>query len=177
MKTIFSPHTLVRQAEQADNRNRTATSILTVNIFEVNNDPARFSNTPYQMLGYATLEQTPTFNGSVKDNDTVEDRVPREKFDRKGSFFRHRDWFMHRHVTRHYSIWGSGKQGKEKRNRLRAIVKEKRSLEFEIFKSNRSIHKFFPSVNRVCARWMYPMDDMWVSLFDRARRSISTFVV
>ena len=45
-----------------------------MNIFEVNNYPPRFLSTPYQLLGYATLEQIPLFNGSVSDNDTVSER-------------------------------------------------------------------------------------------------------
>lgn len=62
------------QAEQADNVNRSATTILTVTIFEINLFRPTFLNTPYRLVGYTTyntLDHIPTLNGSVSDNDTV----------------------------------------------------------------------------------------------------------
>ena len=61
------------QAEQADNRNRSATAVLRVNVYELNLYPPSFLNQPYLMLGYLTnnLDQIPLFNGSVADDDTV----------------------------------------------------------------------------------------------------------
>jgi hypothetical protein len=61
------------KAEQADNINRSVTTILSVNVYEINLYPPSFLNTPYTMIGYSTynIEQLPIFNGSVSDNDTV----------------------------------------------------------------------------------------------------------
>ena len=61
------------QAEQADNRNRSATAVLRVNVYELNLYPSSFLNQPYVMLGYLTnnLDQIPSFNGSVADDDMV----------------------------------------------------------------------------------------------------------
>ncbi|CAF1114625.1 unnamed protein product [Adineta ricciae] len=62
---------LLVKAEQADNPNRFATTILRVNVYEINLYPPNFLNTPYTMFGYSTnnIDQIPVFNGSVQDND------------------------------------------------------------------------------------------------------------
>ncbi|CAF3352247.1 unnamed protein product [Rotaria sp. Silwood1] len=60
-------------AEQVDNKNRSVTTILHVNVYELNIYPPSFLNLPYIMTGYATnnLNQIPIFNGSISDNDTM----------------------------------------------------------------------------------------------------------
>jgi len=62
-----------KKAEQLDNTNRSVTTILYVNVYEINLYPPSFLNLPYIIIGYATynIEQIPIFNGSVSDNDTV----------------------------------------------------------------------------------------------------------
>ncbi|CAF0944633.1 unnamed protein product [Rotaria sordida] len=64
---------LLIKAEQVDNKNRSITTILHVNVYELNIYPPNFLNLPYIMIGYATnnLNQIPIFNGSINDNDMM----------------------------------------------------------------------------------------------------------
>ncbi|CAF2796273.1 unnamed protein product [Rotaria sp. Silwood2] len=64
---------LLIKAEQVDNKNRSVTNILHVNVYELNIYPPSFLNLPYIMTGYSTnnLNQIPIFNGSINDNDTM----------------------------------------------------------------------------------------------------------
>lgn len=61
------------QAQQVDNADRSVTTILSVNVYELNIYPPSFLGSPYLMIGYKTenLNEIPTFNASVNDNDTV----------------------------------------------------------------------------------------------------------
>jgi hypothetical protein len=61
------------KAQQADNVNRSATTILHVNVYEINLYPPSFLNLPYIIIGYAsyTIDQMLVLNGSISDNDTV----------------------------------------------------------------------------------------------------------
>ncbi|UJR10619.1 hypothetical protein I4U23_014816 [Adineta vaga] len=64
---------LLIKAEQIDNSNRSVTTILHVNIFEINLYPPSFFNSPYSMFGYLSnnIDQIPIFNGTVIDNDAL----------------------------------------------------------------------------------------------------------
>ncbi|CAF1625489.1 unnamed protein product, partial [Didymodactylos carnosus] len=64
---------LLLKAEQEDNANRSVTTILYVNVYEINLYPPRFVNSPYSLIGYTinSREQTPSFNGTVTDSDIV----------------------------------------------------------------------------------------------------------
>lgn len=52
---------------------RLVTTILHVNVYELNLYAPRFFETTYRMIGYTTnnLDQIPTLNGSVSDMDKV----------------------------------------------------------------------------------------------------------
>ncbi|CAF1322015.1 unnamed protein product [Adineta ricciae] len=62
---------LLIKAEQENNPNRFATTVLHVNIYELNLYPPRFLSSPYIMVGYTmnNLDQIPTVNGTVSDMD------------------------------------------------------------------------------------------------------------
>ncbi|CAF4046492.1 unnamed protein product [Rotaria sp. Silwood2] len=63
---------LLIKAEQENNPNRSVTTILHVNVYELNLYAPKFLALPYTMIGYTTntLDQIPTFNGAIHDMDT-----------------------------------------------------------------------------------------------------------
>ena len=71
--SFFTLRTFSLQAEQENDVNRAVTTILHVNIYELNAYAPRFVAAPYTMIGYVTnsLEQIPTLVGNVTDMDTV----------------------------------------------------------------------------------------------------------
>ncbi|CAF1594132.1 unnamed protein product [Rotaria magnacalcarata] len=76
--TLFSKFQSITQfdllvkAEQDNNPNRSVTTVLHINIYELNLCAPRFLALPYTMIGYTTnnMDQIPTFNGTVDDMDT-----------------------------------------------------------------------------------------------------------
>ncbi|CAF0770612.1 unnamed protein product [Adineta steineri] len=75
--TLQSPFDSVTQfdllikAEQENDPNKSVTTVLHVNVYELNLYPPRFLLLPYTIIGYTinSLDQIPTFNGTISDLD------------------------------------------------------------------------------------------------------------